>query len=86
MSCPWQLPSPDDNVTEKYRIEPDSDMEEIHHPQDAVLDRAINFVEYDEKSEGLPFWIDRLCIDQLEGSDEKEIAVQSMDLIYKQST
>jgi hypothetical protein len=86
VSCPWQLPSPDDNVTEKYRIEPDSDMEEINHPQDAVLDRAINFVEYDEKSEGLPFWIDRLCIDQLEGSDEKEIAVQSMDLIYKQST
>jgi len=86
VSCPWWLPSPDDIVTGRYHIEPDWDMEEIHHPQDAVLDRVTNFVKYDEESNGMPFWIDKLCIDQLEGSDEKQIAIHSMDLIYKQST
>lgn len=86
VSCPCRLPIPDDTVTGKYYIEPDWNMKEIILPQDAVLDRVTNFVKYDEESEGLPFWIDKLGIDQLEGSDEMEIAIQSMDLIYKQST
>jgi Heterokaryon incompatibility protein (HET) len=53
---------------------------------DAVLDRVINFIEHDNESGGRPFWIDKLCINQLEGSDGKEIAIQSMDLIYIEST
>ncbi|KAF2175605.1 hypothetical protein K469DRAFT_702140 [Zopfia rhizophila CBS 207.26] len=81
VSCPWRLPNPDDIVTGKYHIELDLDMEEIIHPQDVVLDRVTKFAD----AKGLPFWIDKLCIDQLEGSDEKEIAIQSMDLIYKHS-
>ena len=53
----------------------------IEIPQDVVLDRVTKFAA----NKGYPFWIDKLCIDQREGSDEKEIAIQSMDLIYKQS-
>ena len=85
VSCPWELPISDNVTTGKYRIDPYKDME-IFDPQDAVLDRVMNFVKYDEESSGMPFWIDKLCIDQRDGSDEKEIAIQSMDLIYKQST
>ncbi|ERF74440.1 hypothetical protein EPUS_06618 [Endocarpon pusillum Z07020] len=81
VSCPWQLPRPNDVVTGKYRIEPDCDMKELKYPQDVVLDRVTKFADV----EGMPFWIDKLCIDQLDGSDEKEIAIQSMDMIYKQS-
>jgi hypothetical protein len=56
-------------------------MQKIVVPQDAVLDRVINFTV----AKGLPFWIDKLCIEQREGSDEKEDAIQSMDLVYKNS-
>ncbi|KAF7502403.1 hypothetical protein GJ744_005855 [Endocarpon pusillum] len=82
VSCPWRLSSPEDIDTGKYQIKPDRNMKNIIRPQDVVLDRVIKFAD----ANGLPFWIDRLCIDQLDGSDENEIAIQSMDMIYKQST
>jgi hypothetical protein len=82
VSCPWRLHGSDDVVSGKYRIERDKSIKKFHVPQDMVLDRVTKFAS----TKGLPFWIDKLCIDQLEGSAEKDIALESMDLIYKHST
>lgn len=68
MSCPWQLPGTEDIDSGKYRIERDRHMKKFICPQDVVLDRVTKFAD----AKGLPFWIDKLCIDQLDSSDEKE--------------
>lgn len=78
MSCPWKVPQPDDTVTGKYHINRDVGMQEIIVPPDTVLDRSI-------KTYSMPFWIDKLCIDQLDSSIEKQVAIDSMDLVYKYS-
>ena len=43
-----------------------------------ILDRSTNYMRYVECDN---LWIDRECIDQSD-SDQKEIALQSMDLVY----
>jgi hypothetical protein len=80
VSCPWWLPDYEKNTTGKYRVTKDFDIK-IKIPQDVVLDRVTKFAATEE----CPFWIDKLCINQAEDSDEKQIAIQSMDLVYKQS-
>jgi hypothetical protein len=64
LSCPWRLPSLEDIDTGKYRIERDRDIEKVIRPQDVVMERVTKFAD----AKGLPFWIDKLCIDQLDGS------------------
>lgn len=49
--------------------------------RDAVLDRAIKYVDYKNCS---GFWIDQECINQA-SVREKEVAMQSMDLVYSLS-
>ena len=42
VSCPWEIPSPDDAKTKRYQINPDAGMRKIIMPQEAVLDRVVN--------------------------------------------
>lgn len=86
VSCPWHLPASESSAVGKYHIERGSNMK-IEIPQDVVLDRVIKFASFESQrlKASCPFWIDRLCIDQEEKSDEKEVAIQSMDLVYKHS-
>lgn len=80
VSCPWRLPDYENSAVGKYHVREDVGLK-IEIPQDVVLDRVTKFAA----TKNYPFWIDKLCIDQEEGSDEKQIAIQSMDLVYKQS-
>lgn len=82
ISCPWEVPSPDHIITGKYHIDLDAGMNAKVMPQDAVLNRVISYAN----SYDMPFWIDKLCIDQLEGCNEKKVAIQSMDLVYANSS
>jgi hypothetical protein len=81
VSCPWSLPDHEDADTGRYSIDLDDDMLKNIAPQNIVLDRVTNFAAV----KGLPFWIDKLCVEQDEDSEEKEIAVQSMDIVYENS-
>ncbi|KAF2459180.1 heterokaryon incompatibility protein-domain-containing protein [Lineolata rhizophorae] len=49
--------------------------------RDTVLDRVTKYSDYCSCT---LFWIDKECIDQ-EDSDKKELAMQSMDLVYSKS-
>lgn len=81
VSCPWDITSPDDAITGRYHIDRDEGMNEIILPQDTVLERVTKYA----LACRLPFWIDKLCIDQEDGSEEKTVAIQSMDLVYENS-
>lgn len=80
VSCPWRLPDYENSAIRKYHVREDVDLK-IKIPQDVVLDRVVKFAA----TKKYPIWIDKLCIDQEEDSDEKQIAFQSVDLVYKQS-
>jgi hypothetical protein len=49
--------------------------------RDAVLKRVIKYASHFDKK---LFWIDQICINQA-NKDEKEVAIQSMDLVYSLS-
>jgi hypothetical protein len=54
--------------------------------RDVVLDRTFQFLRYQQAcGVMLPLWIDQLSIDQKK-TPEREIAMQSMDLVYKNCT
>ena len=82
ISCPWHLPGRD-TVSGRYRFAPDQPPGVIM-PPDVVLDRILNFKACNPEYLHTPFWIDKACINQ-DASDEKEIAVHSMDLVYQYS-
>ena len=82
VSCPWYLPG-HDTVSGRYRFTPEQPSGVIM-PPDVVLDRILNFKACNPDYLHTPFWIDKICINQ-DASDEKEIAVHSMDLVYQYS-
>jgi hypothetical protein len=68
----------------KYRIS--SEVEKLLKVRDVVLDRTFQFLRYKQaRGVMLPLWIDQLSIDQKK-TPEMEIAMQSMDLVYKNCT
>lgn len=82
ISCPWYLPG-HDAVSGRYRFAPEQPSGVIM-PPDIVLDRILNFKTCNPEYLNTPFWVDKICINQ-EASDEKEMAVHSMDLVYQYS-
>ena len=82
ISCPWHLPG-HDTVSGRYVFVPEQPPGVIM-PPDIVLDRILNFKSCNPDYLHTPFWIDKICINQ-DASDEKEIAVHSMDLVYQYS-
>lgn len=80
VSCPWDLAKNEGHKIGRYRLEGAGDIE-VRYPPDVVLDRVTRFAT----SKRRPFWIDKLCIDQRDGSEEKAIAMQSMDIVYEES-
>lgn len=83
ISCPWSLPGYD-TVSGRYRFAPEQPPGVIM-PPDVVLDRILNFKRCNPEYLRTPFWIDKVCINQDGASDEKEMAVHSMDLVYQYS-
>lgn len=81
VSCPWQLGCY--IMSGRYRFSPEQ-RAGIIMPQDVVLDRVLNFRACNPEYRDTPFWIDKLCINQ-DASDEKEMALHSMDLVYQYS-
>jgi hypothetical protein len=84
LSYCWKPAKGESNKKKKYRLA--SKMEEQLKVRDIVLDRAFRFIRY-KQAHGvmLPLWIDQLSIDQ-EDTPEKSIAMQTMDLVYKNCT
>ncbi|KAH7130924.1 hypothetical protein EDB81DRAFT_129499 [Dactylonectria macrodidyma] len=82
VSCPWSLPG-HDKVSGRYRFAPVQPPGVIMAP-DIVLERILNFKICNSDYLDTPFWVDKLCINQ-DASDEKEMAVHSMDLVYQYS-
>jgi hypothetical protein len=84
LSYCWHPSDGESGKREKYRLA--SRIEEPLKVRDIVLHRTFRFIRY-KQSRGvmLPLWIDQLSIDQ-ENIPEKEIAMQSMDLVYKNCT
>ncbi|MCJ1437629.1 hypothetical protein MMC27_007016 [Xylographa pallens] len=82
ISCPWSLPGRD-TVSGRYRFAPEQPPGVIM-PPDVVLDRILNFKACNPDYLHTPFWIDKACINQ-DASDEKEMAMHSMDLVYQYS-
>jgi hypothetical protein len=81
LSYCWKLSKGESDMKGKYRIA--SKMEEQLEVRDIVLDRTFRFICYKQAHGAmLPLWIDELSIDQKNAS-EREIAMQSMDLVYK---
>jgi hypothetical protein len=74
----------EDIRSEKYQLP--SQIDTPMQVRDIVLDRVFRFIRY-KQAHGLmiPLWIDQLSIDQ-KNTAEKEIAMQSMDLVYKRCT
>jgi hypothetical protein len=74
----------EDTTAEKYRLS--SQMWKPLDVRDIVLDRTFRFIRYQQAPRAMiPLWIDKLSIDQ-DDSAEREIAMQSMDLVYKRCT
>ncbi|KAI0522307.1 hypothetical protein F5B22DRAFT_470460 [Xylaria bambusicola] len=82
VSCPWYIPG-HDTVSGRYRFAPEQPSGVIMPPDD-ILNRILNFKLCNPDYVNTPFWIDKICINQ-EASDQKEIAVHSMDLVYQYS-
>ena len=79
ISCPWQLADQYD-VTGRYKFVPE-DTPGVRMPQNIVLDRVRRFRACNALYRNTPVWLDKLCINQ-DDSDEKIVAVNSMDLVY----
>lgn len=85
VSCPWRLPENESSAQGGYTILSAGVGEDTpSNVQDVVLDRVINFAAWHRV---YSFWIDRDCIDQTDSpqNTEKEMAIQSMDLVYGHS-
>lgn len=84
LSYSWRPSNGESNKKKKYRLA--SKTEERLKVRDIVLDRTFRFIRY-KQAHGvmLPLWIDQLSIDQ-EDTPEKEIAMQSMDMVYQRCT
>jgi len=85
VSCPWRLPEDESSARGRYTILSAGVGEDTpSNVQDVVLDRVINFAA---RHGVYSFWIDRDCIDQTDSlqNTEKEMAIQSMDLVYGHS-
>ncbi|RMZ67761.1 Heterokaryon incompatibility [Pyrenophora seminiperda CCB06] len=84
LSYCWKPSKGESKKRKKYRIA--SEMEKRLKVRDIVLDRTFRFIRYKQACGAmLPLWIDQLSIEQ-EGTPEKDIAMQSMDLVYKKCT
>ena len=79
VSYPWEQPENEDPAVGVYRIESgDGGTCTLSKVRDVVLTRAIAYAaRYDVDL----IWIDKECINQ-DDAHEKEIAMQSMDLVY----
>ncbi|KAF1828973.1 hypothetical protein BDW02DRAFT_651685 [Decorospora gaudefroyi] len=84
LSYCWKASIGESKKIKKYRIA--SEMEKRLKVRDIVLDRTFRFIRYKQAcGPMLPLWIDSLSIEQ-EQTPEKDIAMQSMDLVYKNCT
>ncbi|KAH8693458.1 heterokaryon incompatibility protein-domain-containing protein [Phaeosphaeriaceae sp. PMI808] len=84
LSYCWYPSKGESKASERYRKA--SDLEKPLKVSDIVLDRTFRFIRYKQVNGViLPLWIDQLSIDQ-EDTPEKEVAMQSMDLVYKECT
>jgi hypothetical protein len=84
LSYYWKPSQGETKKRGKYRIS--SEMEKLLKVRDVVLDRTYQFLRYKQAcGVMLPLWIDQLSIDQKK-TPEREIAMQSMDLVYKNCT
>lgn len=71
----------EEELNPRYHIV-DGDSCRRNRVDNLVLDRAIRYAS----SENIPFiWIDQECMDQEDGSNEKAIGIESMDLVYRRS-
>ena len=86
VSYPWEASNGEDNRSGGYVVAPNNKTATV---RDVVLDRKLSFINYMQSKENaripLPIWIDQLSIDQTDRTG-KEIAVHSMDLVYKYCT
>lgn len=83
VSCPWYLPN-HNTVSGRYIFEGGVTPPGVVMPPDAVLDRVLNFKSCNAEYTQTPIWVDKLCVNQ-DASDEKEMAIHSMDLVYQYS-
>ena len=80
VSYPWQASEGEPSREGGYQILPSLLRVKV---RDTVLDRMIRFIKYKEcDGNVIPFWIDQLSINQSD-AQEREEAIQSMDLVYK---
>jgi hypothetical protein len=87
VSYPWSASEKEEDRIGGYQLTTSKCPVEV---RDVVLDRIINFAEYVASIQAgehidMPFWIDTLSIDQ-KNLQEKDHAMQSMDLVYKNCT
>jgi hypothetical protein len=69
------------NTCDKYL--PPALMHDVKMVRNVVLDRTFRFIRHRQKDKArIPLWIDKLSIPQ-NPSPEKDIAMHSMDLVYK---
>ncbi|KAJ9658007.1 hypothetical protein H2198_003976 [Neophaeococcomyces mojaviensis] len=80
LSYVWnRSPYEQDLTTYTRRIKSASKGERLSKVRDSALDRVVNYMEnYEIKR----LWVDRECINQ-EDRDERQAAIQSMDLLYQ---
>ncbi|KAF2023777.1 hypothetical protein EK21DRAFT_118436 [Setomelanomma holmii] len=84
LSYCWKRSKGESKKRGMYRIA--SEMEKPLKVRNIVLDRTFRFIRYKQACRAmLPLWIDQLSIEQ-EETPEKDIAMQSMDLVYKNCT
>ncbi|MCJ1314407.1 hypothetical protein MMC25_008089 [Agyrium rufum] len=81
ISYPWKASDGEDESMLGYSI-PQSTVP--FGVRDTVLDRTISFIRY-QHPKPIPLWIDKLSINQ-ENKREKEMAMQSMDMVYRECT
>lgn len=86
VSYPWEPSDGEDNTTGGYQLQSSDTLIGV---RDIVLERIIRCAKYITQEQGgmrksIPFWFNQLSIDQLD-PHEKELGMQSMDLVYKRS-
>lgn len=69
----------DAEATRFYVVRRDQPCPQKCDVRDSILSRVVKYLNH---SGARAFWIDRECINQIEGA-EKDLAMQSMDLIYR---
>lgn len=82
VSCPWEPSKWERSTAGAYRIQSAEGTVSVPSKvRDVVLDRVTAYTRHHDVA---GFWIDKECINQ-DDPEEKEVAMQSMDLVYSMS-